>query len=332
MKLLQDSFSFNSPFGACSVCHGLGFKSEIDINKIISEPDKSVSDGVLVPWSKSGSPAPFINQLLQGVAEHYKFSLDTPYEKLSEKVKNVLLYGAGQERFKVKGDTYNFMAKYEGVIPNLQRRYSETESESSRNDLEKFMTQLPCESCKGKRLKPESLAVKIDDKSIVDVCDLPIDNFYEWASNLKLNKRETLIAHQVFREIKARSEFLLNVGLNYLTLNRSANTLSGGEAQRIRLATQIGSGLVGVLYILDEPSIGLHQRDNTRLLSTLKRLRDLGNTLIVVEHDEETILAADHVVDIGPKAGRHGGKIVVLGNSRRNYEKSGFRNRTIYQR
>ncbi len=307
------SFSFNSPYGACPTCHGLGFKSEIDLDKIIPDPEKSIEDGAIAPWSKSGSPAPFITQLLKGVSEHFKLKLNIPFKDLPEKHREIILNGAGNERFKVKGDTYNFMARYEGVLPNLQRRYSDTESDSSRNELEKFMTLKPCDSCQGKRLKPEILAVTLVGKSISEVCDMSIDDFFDWTKGLKLNNRESIIAHQVLREIKARIEFLLNVGLNYLTLSRTANTLSGGEAQRIRLATQIGSGLVGVLYILDEPSIGLHQRDNTRLLSTLKRLRDLGNTLIVVEHDEETIIEADHIVDIGPKAGRHGGEIVAQG-------------------
>jgi excinuclease ABC subunit A len=307
------SFSFNSPYGACPTCHGLGFKSEIDIDKIIPDPEKSILNGAIAPWSRSGSPAPFINQLLQGVSESYKIKLNIPFKDLSEKHKEIILNGAGSERFKVKGDTYNFMARYEGVIPNLNRRYGDTESDSSRNELEKFMTLRPCDDCKGQRLKPEILAVTIDDKSIAYVCDMSIDTFFDWVKSLKLDNRQSMIAHQVLREIKARIEFLLNVGLNYLTLSRTANTLSGGEAQRIRLATQIGSGLVGVLYILDEPSIGLHQRDNTRLLNTLKRLRDLGNTLIVVEHDEETIFEADHIVDIGPKAGRYGGEIVAQG-------------------
>lgn len=307
------SFSFNSPYGACTNCHGLGFKSEIDIDKIIPDNEKSINDGAIAPWSKSGSPAPFINQLLKGVSESYKLKLDIPFKDLPEKHKNIILNGAGDERFKVKGDTYNFMARFEGVLPNLHRRYSETESEASRADLEKFMTQQPCESCHGKRLKSEILAVTINDSSIADVVDMSIDKFYNWASELKLNERQAMIAYQVMREIKSRSEFLLNVGLSYLTLSRTANTLSGGEAQRIRLATQIGSGLTGVLYILDEPSIGLHQRDNTKLLTTLKRLRDLGNTLVVVEHDEETIFEADHIVDIGPRAGRHGGEIVAQG-------------------
>lgn len=306
-------FSFNSPYGACQQCHGLGFKSEPDIDKIIPEPDKSIEGGVIAPWSKSGTIASFAHQIIKGVANAYKFKLSTPFKDLTEKQKQIVLYGAGEERFKVQGDTYNFMARYEGVVPNVERRYSETDSEGARQELEKFMTLMPCEKCEGKRLKPETLAVKLDGKSIAEVCDLSMDEFFNWSNQIHLTDRQMMIAHQVLREIKARSEFLLNVGLNYLTLARSANTLSGGEAQRIRLATQIGSGLTGVLYVLDEPSIGLHQRDNTRLLGTLKRLRDLGNTLIVVEHDEETIAEADHVVDIGPKAGRHGGEIVAQG-------------------
>lgn len=307
------SFSFNSPFGACPACHGIGFKSDIDIDKMIPDHDISIKSGALVPWSKSGSPAPFLNQILNSVAIFYKFSLDTPFKDLTEKQKEIVLYGSGENRFKVSGDTYNFMARYEGLVPNVQRRYSETESEYSRHELEKYMTQNPCEDCKGKRLKPEILAITIGEQSIAEISDMPIDIFFEWAKNLKLTKREEIIAHQITKEIKDRSEFLLNVGLNYLTLSRTANTLSGGEAQRIRLATQIGSGLTGVLYILDEPSIGLHQRDNTRLLNTLKRLRDLGNTLIVVEHDEETIEESDYIVDIGPGAGSHGGEIVAQG-------------------
>ncbi|RYX98787.1 excinuclease ABC subunit A, partial [bacterium] len=255
----------------------------------------------------------FINQLLKGVSESYKLKLNIPFNELPEKHKEIILNGAGDERFKVKGDTYNFMARFEGVIPNLHRRYSETDSDASRSELEKYMTQQPCEKCHGKRLKPEILAVTLDNKSIADIVDMPIDKFYDWSKGLTLNERQSMIAYQILKEIKARSEFLLNVGLNYLTLSRTANTLSGGEAQRIRLATQIGSGLTGVLYILDEPSIGLHQRDNTKLLLTLKRLRDLGNTLVVVEHDEETIFEADHIVDIGPRAGRHGGEIVAEG-------------------
>lgn len=307
------SFSFNSPYGACPACHGLGFKSDIDIDKMIPDQEVSIRDGALVPWSKSGTPAPFMNQILNSVAIFYKFSLDTPFKDFTEKQKEVILYGAGENRFKITGDTYNFMARYEGLVPNVQRRYAETESDYSRQDLEKYMTQNHCDDCKGKRLKPEILAITVGEQSIAEISDMPIDTFFEWASNLKLNKREEIIAHQITKEIKARSEFLLNVGLNYLTLSRTANTLSGGEAQRIRLATQIGSGLTGVLYILDEPSIGLHQRDNTRLLNTLKRLRDLGNTLIVVEHDEETIAESDYIVDIGPGAGAHGGEIVAQG-------------------
>ncbi|MFN8672265.1 MAG: excinuclease ABC subunit UvrA [Candidatus Sericytochromatia bacterium] len=307
------SFSFNSPYGACPTCHGLGFKSEIDIDKMIPETELSIADGALVPWSKSGTPAPFVNQILSSLCKDHGFSLNTPFRDLTDKQKEIILYGTGEQKYKVVGDTYNFMARYEGLVNNIKRRYSETDSEYSRNDLERFMTQMPCDSCDGKRLKPEVLAVKVNDKSISTVCDMSIDDFFTWASSLKLTKREELIAYQVIKEIRARSEFLLNVGLNYLTLSRTANTLSGGEAQRIRLATQIGSGLTGVLYILDEPSIGLHQRDNTRLLTTLKRLRDLGNTLIVVEHDEETITESDYIVDIGPKAGRHGGNIVAQG-------------------
>ncbi|GIW21229.1 MAG: UvrABC system protein A [Candidatus Sericytochromatia bacterium] len=307
------TFSFNSPYGACPKCHGLGFKQEIDKDKIINL-EKSINQGALIPWSRIGSPSPFINQLLSAVAKTYKFDLDTPFKYLSDEIKNLILYGSDDEKFKIKGDTYTFMARYEGLIPNLEKRYSETESELVRSEIEKYMTQIPCSSCNGKRLKNESLAVKVDNKSIIDVTEYSIDDFFKWINNLKLTKRENIISQQVLKEIKERTEFLINVGLNYLTLSRSAMTLSGGEAQRIRLATQIGSGLTGVLYVLDEPSIGLHQRDNARLINTLKKLRDLGNTVIVVEHDKETIEESDYIIDIGPKAGLHGGNIVAQGS------------------
>jgi len=307
------AFSFNSPYGACTKCHGLGFKQEIDKNKIVNQ-EKSINQGALVPWSRIGNPSPFINQLLISVSKKYNFDLNAPFKNLSNEIQNILLYGSSGEKFKIQSDKYTFMAKYEGLIPNLQKRYFETESETVKTEIEKYMTQIPCSECNGKKLKKEALSVKIDDKSIMDVCEYSIDEFYFWITNLKLTNKEIIISQQIVKEIKERTEFLINVGLSYLTLSRSATTLSGGEAQRIRLATQIGSGLTGVLYVLDEPSIGLHQRDNIKLINTLKKLRDLGNTVIVVEHDKETIEESDYIVDIGPKAGIYGGNIVNQGS------------------
>lgn len=315
-------FSFNSPFGACAECHGLGSRQEIAVDKIVPDPALSLNQGAIRPWARSldQSGGSYLKTLLTSLQQELDFSLDTPFEKLPKNIQKVLLHGH-DSRIKVdyqsqsKGQMqYSFYTRFEGVIPRLQRLYAESNSEASRSEAERYMEKLPCDSCHGQRLQPASLAVRVQGHSIADITDLSLENFAHWLESLDLNPRERLIAELILRELKERSSFLLNVGLDYLSLNRSANTLSGGEAQRIRLATQIGSGLVGVLYILDEPSIGLHQRDNRRLLDTLKRLRDLGNTLIVVEHDEDTISEADYLVDIGPLAGRHGGQIVAQGS------------------
>ncbi len=311
-------FSFNSPFGACTTCHGLGAQNEFDVGLLIPEPHKSLREGALQPWARTGNG--YYTELLEAVAGHFEFSMDVPWEELGDHAQKIMLYGAGQQRFVVEAaswfryDDFGYETRYEGLIPNLRRRLGETSSERWKQEIESYMTTIPCPACNGRRLKPESLAITVGDRSIAEVCAWPIRDVVSFFGNLTLTPREQLIAAQLLREITARLGFLNDVGLDYLSLDRAANTLSGGEAQRIRLATQIGSGLQGVLYILDEPSIGLHQRDNDRLLATLKRLRDLGNTLIVVEHDEDTIRAADYIVDIGPRAGIHGGEIVAQGD------------------
>ncbi|MDA8226984.1 MAG: excinuclease ABC subunit UvrA [Desulfitobacterium hafniense] len=310
-------FSFNSPFGACPDCTGLGTKMEIDPDLIIPDRSKSVAQGALSPWNKSNSSA-WYGTFLVAVAKEFGFSVDTPIKELTEEQVNILLYGSGGKKIRwqyqgTNGNYHNLDTMYEGIIPNLERRYKETNSEWMREEIEQYMATKPCLTCLGARLKPESLAVKIASQSIHEVTKMSIMEALDFFDNLELTDRERIIAKQVLKEIKERIGFLVNVGLEYLTLSRAAGTLSGGEAQRIRLATQIGSSLVGVLYILDEPSIGLHQRDNERLLATLERLRDLGNTLIVVEHDEDTMLAADHIIDVGPGAGAHGGTVVAQG-------------------
>ena len=315
-ELTPRLFSFNSPFGACPKCSGLGFTSRIDPLKII-KPDKSVNDGALDASGWYIMDSCKVNrQALGSLAKKYGFSLDTPYKDLPDKIKDILLYGDGSD-IEVTYDSATFHGvfkrKFEGVVNNLQRRYNETSSVNVKADLERYMTQVPCDVCHGKRLKKEALAVTVGGINISDLCDLSIDKCLEFFASLTLSQKDSTIAAQILKEINARLGFLKNVGLGYLTLSRAAGTLSGGEAQRIRLATQIGSGLMGVLYILDEPSIGLHQRDNSKLLDTLTRLRDLGNTLIVVEHDEETMEKADYIVDIGPGAGVHGGEVVVCG-------------------
>ncbi|MEW6066311.1 MAG: excinuclease ABC subunit UvrA [Bacillota bacterium] len=307
-------FSFNSPHGACPACTGLGFNHEFDPDLIMPDKGKSIRQGAIEGWHKGNIAAAY----LSGLAEKYEFSLDTPVEQLAAKHLQVILYGTGNEKVKFHytdgyGHVHRYEVPFEGIIGNLSRRYRETQSEAMREEFEKYMSIKPCPSCKGARLKPEALAVKVGGKNIAEVTALPVSEALKFFNNLDLTERERLIARQILKEINERLGFLVNVGLDYLTLGRSAGTLSGGEAQRIRLATQIGSGLMGVLYILDEPSIGLHQRDNERLIATLKRLRDLGNTLIVVEHDEDTIRVADHVIDIGPGAGRHGGQVVAAG-------------------
>ncbi|MGI6225819.1 MAG: excinuclease ABC subunit UvrA [Peptococcales bacterium] len=309
-------FSFNSPYGACPECDGLGAKLEIDSDLVIPDKSLSLAEGAIIPWSKQVNG--YYQQLLECLAKHYGFSMATPLEKLKPEHLQVILYGSGDEKIRFKyTNMYNesrvYDTNFEGVIPNLQRRYLETQSSYSREDIEQYMANNPCPQCQGARLKPEVLAVKIGGKNISEVTNMTVLESKEFFSQLELSQRDMLIARQVLKEITERIDFLVTVGLEYLTLSRAAGTLSGGEAQRIRLATQIGSGLVGVLYILDEPSIGLHQRDNARLISALEHLRDIGNTLIVVEHDEETMLAADHIIDIGPGAGVQGGEVVAQG-------------------
>jgi excinuclease ABC subunit A len=311
-------FSFNSPHGACPSCDGLGEKLYIDENLVVPDASKSLAEGAIAPWSKGF--APFYMQALEGVAAHYEFSMDTPWSKLDRKHQEVVLYGSGKTAIPI---TYNTKSDsvwksnkaFEGVVPSLDRRMMETDSNSAREQLAKFQTSAHCESCHGYRLKPQALAVKIDNCHISDIGVMGIEDADKWFKNVvkSLNKQQTEIATPILKEINERLTFLMNVGLDYLSLGRSSGTLSGGESQRIRLASQIGSGLTGVLYVLDEPSIGLHQRDNNRLLETLRRLRDLGNTVIVVEHDEDAIRTADHLIDMGPGAGVHGGQIVAQG-------------------
>lgn len=307
-------FSFNNPYGACPECSGLGFKMEIDPDLVIPDRSKSIAEGAIVPWSSTDS---WYFQALANVGDAYGFSVHTPISELTDEQLKVILYGTGDRkinyRFAKEGRSHVFQAPFEGIVNNLARRYRETNSEWMREEIESFMSSNLCPKCHGARLKPESLAVKVGDKSIYEVTRLTVKEALKFFEGLALTEREAIISRQIMKEIRERLGFLVNVGLDYLTLDRAAGTLSGGESQRIRLATQIGSGLVGVLYILDEPSIGLHQRDNQRLIRTLERLRDLGNTLIVVEHDEETMLAADHIIDIGPGAGEHGGRIVAQG-------------------
>ncbi|MSY27569.1 MAG: excinuclease ABC subunit A, partial [Actinobacteria bacterium] len=316
-ELEPRSFSFNSPFGACPECTGLGNRLEVDPELVIPDDDLSINDGAIAPWS-IGTSSEYFLRLLEALTEEVKFSLDTPWKKISAKAKEAILHGWEYEvsvKFKNRyGRTRQYTTGFEGVLPFLERKHGETESEWSRDRYEQFMREVPCPTCKGARLKPEVLAVTLGKKSIAQVCELTIREADEFLSGLSLNNREKQIAERVLKEVHARLGFLLDVGLDYLSLERPAGTLSGGEAQRIRLATQIGSGLVGVLYVLDEPSIGLHQRDNRRLIDTLTRLRNLGNTLIVVEHDEDTIRSADWIVDIGPGAGEHGGRVVVSGS------------------
>ena len=298
-------FSFNSPYGACPACGGLGTKMEFDEDLVVPDKDKSISGGAIESWRRGGKGyILYYRALLRELAGEMNFSLDTPFKKLTKEIRRNILYGA---------DVYIWDKRFEGVIPNLERLFNKTDSEYLKHEISKYMSQLPCPACDGSRLKKESLAITIKDKSICDLVKLSIKNSYIFFSDLKLDKEESVIASEILKEIKRRLKFCIDVGLDYLTLDRKAQTLSGGEAQRIRLATQVGSGLVGVVYILDEPTIGLHQRDNKRLLVTLKRLRDIGNTLIVVEHDEATIRAADFIVDLGPGAGRFGGELVFCG-------------------
>ena len=316
-ELEPRSFSFNSPFGACPECTGIGTKLEVDEELIIPDDSISIYEGAIAPWA-GGQSSEYFLRLLEALSEDIKFSLNTPWKRLPEKARNAIINGYEYEvhvKYKNRyGRVRNHTSGFEGVVPFIHRRHGETDSDYSREKYESYMREIPCSVCKGARLKPEVLAVTVGDLSIAQICELSIADCAEFLKKISLNAREAQIAERVMKEVNARLGFLLDVGLDYLSLARPAATLSGGEAQRIRLATQIGSGLVGVLYVLDEPSIGLHQRDNRRLIDTLTRLRDLGNTLIVVEHDEETIRTADWIVDIGPGAGEHGGKVVVSGD------------------
>ena len=344
-------FSFNAPAGACPVCHGLGQKMIFDESLVVPDPEKSLEDGAVQPWRRAGKRMNiYYKAMLRSVAAHFNVSLETPWKNLPDDFKKVLLHGSGEDEvdfhFWRAGSQHTISRPFEGVLPNLERLFTESESEFVRNRIKPYMSPQFCDVCKGKRLKPEILAVTlvgvtrvhsswstvrqsaetgnrrprtrdsgliIPGLSIMDVCALSVEKADEFFAGLKLTEFEEKIAHEVIKEIRARLGFLKNVGLGYLTLDRESSTLSGGEAQRIRLATQIGAGLVGVLYILDEPSIGLHQRDNDRLLATLKGLRDLGNTVLVVEHDADTIRSADYIVDLGPGAGVHGGELVAAG-------------------
>lgn len=311
-------FSFNNPFGACPECSGLGFRNEIDENLIVKDKNKTLREGAMTVTGWNLDSGKMAEMNFNSLANHYGFSLDVPVKDLPKDIYNMLLYGNNGEKIKMQYSTKTFNGSFyqswEGIIPNLERRYRETSSDFTKSEIERYMNVKPCNTCNGKRLKKESLAVKINGKNISELCDLSVDELYTFIDRLELDATKTLIATPIVKEIKERLAFLKDVGLSYLTLSRTASTLSGGEAQRIRLATQIGSGLTGVLYILDEPSIGLHQRDNEKLLATLTKLRDLGNTLIVVEHDEDTMRTADCIVDIGPKAGVHGGEIVAQGS------------------
>ena len=311
-------FSFNSPFGACEECEGIGHNLNVDPNLVVSDKNKSIAEGAIEPWAKSTSM--YYAQTLASIAKHYKISLDIKWKKLPKKIQDIILYGSDDEEIKFYYDDgyekYDTKKTFEGVINNLERRYLETDSDWKREEISQYQSESSCEKCKGLRLKDEALCVKINKLNISEVTKFSIEDSQKWFSNLEniLTLRDKKIAQHILKEINERLNFLLNVGLNYLTLSRESGTLSGGESQRIRLASQIGSGLTGVLYVLDEPSIGLHQRDNKKLIDALKRLRDLGNTVIVVEHDVETMESADHIIDLGPEAGLNGGNITAEGN------------------
>lgn len=312
-ELEPRTFSFNSPFGACPVCTGLGTRMEVDPELVIPNGRLTIAEGAIRPYNRINTDAWYMKKMA-AVADAHGFSIHVPTGQLKQADLDKILYGTGDQTYRVSlGSGRTFESTYEGVIPNLERRHKETESDFMRRDIERFMQERPCHACQGKRLKPEVLAITVADMSIIDICDFSVDEAVDFFDGLNLSDKDQHIASQIIKEICARISFLQDVGLNYLTLARSATTLSGGEAQRIRLATQIGSGLMGVLYVLDEPSIGLHQRDNQRLINTLKHLRDLGNTVIVVEHDEDTIRTADYLLDIGPGAGVHGGNVVAEG-------------------
>jgi excinuclease ABC subunit A len=319
------SFSFNSPHGACPMCHGLGTKLKINPKLVIPNDKLTIAEGAIMPWATSSTRLNWYIQILKTVAKKYNFSLNTPWKNLKDDQKKIVLNGTGKDSYNIKfsGEKFDgdYHTTYEGVIPNLERRYAETDSDYSRKQIERFMEILSCEQCQGKRLKPEALSITVANKNIIEITESSVLELVQFFKKLVpqegkhhlLSENEYIIAKMIFKEIGERLHFLENVGLSYLTLDRSANTLSGGEAQRIRLATQIGSSLLGVLYVLDEPSIGLHQKDNSKLIKTLMNLRDLGNTVLVVEHDEETMLAADYIIEIGPQAGKHGGEVVAVG-------------------
>ena len=323
-ELTPTMFSFNSPFGACPTCTGLGMFMKVDPRLVINDEDKSLLDGAIKAsgwgvntWFNPDSST-IAEMYYKGIANHYGFDINLPFKDIPKQAQNAVLYGTNGEKIKLERNTIigggTYYAEFEGVINNLERRYKTTTSDYSRNEIESYMTESPCPDCHGKRLKPEFLAVTVGGKNIIEFCDMSVESELEFINGLEFGSRDSMIAKPILKEIRERLTFLQSVGLEYLNLSRSSGTLSGGESQRIRLATQIGSSLMGVLYILDEPSIGLHQRDNDRLISTLKRLRDLGNTVIVVEHDEDTMRAADHILDIGPGAGIHGGNVVFSGN------------------
>ncbi len=327
-EIAPRTFSFNSPHGACPACTGLGVKLEIDPELVIPNKELTIAEGAVRPWSRTGSMSPWYASMLESVARRYGFSIHAPVKDLTQEQLNTILYGSGNRLVTLRHETqlgriYQWDTFFEGVIPNLERRYRDTESDYVRGEIERYMRSKPCLVCKGQRLKPESLAVTVSDMNISQVTSLSIEQALEWTKKLDgsaddghqpvLSSREQLIARQILKEIRSRLSFMMNVGLDYLTLDRVAGSLSGGEAERIRLATQIGSGLMGVLYICDEPTIGLHPVDGSRLIETLKRLRDLGNTLLVVEHDEAMMRAADHIIDMGPGAGEHGGQVMVSG-------------------
>lgn len=311
------NFSFNSPHGACPSCHGLGTMLSVDPALVIPNPKLTIAEGAIAPWAGSSAQLGWFSRILEAVAKKHRFSLDTPWEELTDKAREVLLNGTGDTTYSIEMDggsfSGNYQTKFEGVLANVSRRYKESESDWTMKRMETYMARTPCGECGGKRLKKEMLGVTISDKSIIDATELSCGEFGAFLTSVKVSDEQRKISGPIVKELSERTKFLVNVGLSYLTLDRSAATLSGGEAQRIRLATQIGSKLTGVLYVLDEPSIGLHQRDNDRLIETLKELRDLDNTVIVVEHDEDTILASDHVIDIGPGAGRLGGRVIAQG-------------------